>query len=163
MFLYTFASDFNNLQMKIEEEIKQEKFHSEYQKLAINILFTNQWLTANTTKILKPYGISPQQYNVLRILKGQSPKAISVSNIMERMIDKMSNTSRLVEKLRQKELIERVTCEKDRRQVDVKVTKKGLALLEKVSAEMNAFKNISDNLSEKDAQTINKLLDKMRG
>lgn len=149
--------------MKIEEEIKQEKFHSEYQKLAINILFTNQWLTANTTKILKPYGISPQQYNVLRILKGQSPKAISVSNIMERMIDKMSNTSRLVEKLRQKELIERVTCEKDRRQVDVKITKKGLALLEKVSVEMNAFKNISDNLSEKDAQTINKLLDKMRG
>lgn len=149
--------------MKIEEEIKQDKFHSEYQKLAINILFTNQWLTANTTKILKPYGISPQQYNVLRILKGQSPKAISVSNIMERMIDKMSNTSRLVEKLRQKELIERVTCEKDRRQVDVKITKKGLALLEKVSVEMNAFKTISDNLSEKDAQTINKLLDKMRG
>ncbi len=149
--------------MKIEEEIKQDKFHSEYQKLAINILFTNQWLTANTTKILKPFGISPQQYNVLRILKGQSPKAISVSNIMERMIDKMSNTSRLVEKLRQKELIERVTCEQDRRQVDVKITKKGLDLLEKVKTEMNAFKTISDNLTEKEASTINDLLDKMRG
>ncbi|MCW8898986.1 MAG: MarR family transcriptional regulator [Flavobacteriales bacterium] len=149
--------------MKIEEEIKQNKFYSEYQKLAINILFTNQWLTANTTKILKPFGISPQQYNVLRILKGQSPKAISVSNIMERMIDKMSNTSRLVEKLRQKELIERVTCEKDRRQVDVKITKKGLELLEKVKTEMNAFKTISDNLTEKEASTINDLLDKMRG
>lgn len=148
--------------MKIEDEIKQSKFHSEYQKLAINILFTNQWLTTNTTKILKPFGISPQQYNVLRILKGQSPNAISVSNIMDRMIDKMSNTSRLVEKLRQKELIERVTCEQDRRQVDVKITKKGLALLEKMSVEMNAFKTISDNLSEKDAQTINRLLDKMR-
>jgi DNA-binding MarR family transcriptional regulator len=149
--------------MKIEEEIKQNKFYSEYQKLAINILFTNQWLTANTTKILKPFGISPQQYNVLRILKGQSPKAISVSNIMERMIDKMSNTSRLVEKLRQKELIKRVTCEKDRRQVDVKITKKGLELLEKVKTEMNAFKTISDNLTEKEASTINDLLDKMRG
>ena len=149
--------------MKIEDEIKQGKFHSEYQKLAINILFTNQWLTANTTKILKPFGISPQQYNVLRILKGQSPKAISVSNIMERMIDKMSNTSRLVEKLRQKELIERVTCEKDRRQVDVKITKKGLNMLEKVKTEMNAFKTISDNLTEKEASTINDLLDKMRG
>ncbi len=149
--------------MKIEDEIKQSKFHSEYQKLAINILFTNQWLSANTTKILKPFGISPQQYNVLRILKGQSPKAISVSNIMERMIDKMSNTSRLVEKLRQKELIERVTCEKDRRQVDVKITKKGLDLLEKVKTEMNAFKTISDNLTEKEANTINDLLDKMRG
>jgi len=149
--------------MKIEEEIKQNKFHSEYQKLAINILFTNQWLATNTTKILKPHGISPQQYNVLRILKGQSPKAISVSNIMERMIDKMSNTSRLVEKLRQKELIERVTCEKDRRQVDVKITKKGLELLEKVKTEMNAFKTISNNLTEKEAKTINELLDKMRG
>ena len=82
---------------------------------------------------------------------------------MERMIDKMSNTSRLVEKLRQKEYIERITCEQDRRQVDVKITKKGLALLEKVNEEMNAFKNISDNLTEKDAQIINKLLDKMRG
>jgi len=149
--------------MKIEDEIKQSKFHSEYQKLAINILFTNQWLTTNTTKILKPFGISPQQYNVLRILKGQSPNAISVSNIMDRMIDKMSNTSRLVEKLRQKELIERVTCEKDRRQVDVKITKKGLDLLEKVKTEMNAFKTISNNLTEKEAKTINELLDKMRG
>src|SRR5690606_4792591 len=149
--------------MKIEEEIKQDKFHSEYQKLAINILFTSNWLSANSTKILKPYGISPQQYNVLRILKGQSPKAISVSNIMERMIDKMSNTSRLVEKLRQKELIERVTCESDRRQVDVRITHKGLALLEKVNKEMNAFKNIADNLSEQEAKTINQLLDKMRG
>ncbi|KJS05224.1 MAG: transcriptional regulator [Flavobacteriales bacterium BRH_c54] len=149
--------------MRIEDEIKQNKFHSEYQKLAINILFTNQWLTTNTTKILKPFGISPQQYNVLRILKGQSPNAISVSNIMDRMIDKMSNTSRLVEKLRQKELIERVTCEKDRRQVDVKITKKGLDLLEKVKTEMNAFKTISNNLTEKEAKTINELLDKMRG
>ncbi|MDT8410958.1 MAG: MarR family transcriptional regulator [Vicingaceae bacterium] len=149
--------------MKIEKEIKQDKFHSEFQKLAINILFTNQWLTTNTTKILKPFGVSPQQYNVLRILKGQSPKAISVSNIMERMIDKMSNTSRLVEKLRQKELIERVICEKDRRQVDVKITKKGIALLEKVSVEMNSFNTISENLSENEAITINQLLDKMRG
>ncbi|MBQ21571.1 MAG: MarR family transcriptional regulator [Flavobacteriales bacterium] len=149
--------------MRIEDEIKQNKFHSEYQKLAINILFTNQWLTTNTTKILKPFGISPQQYNVLRILKGQSPNAISVSNIMDRMIDKMSNTSRLVEKLRQKELIERVTCEKDRRQVDVKITKKGLNLLEKVKTEMNTFKTISNNLTEKEAKTINELLDKMRG
>ena len=79
------------------------------------------------------------------------------------MIDKMSNTSRLVEKLRQKELIERVTCEKDRRQVDVKITKKGLDLLEKVKTEMNAFKTISNNLTEKEAKTINELLDKMRG
>ena len=148
--------------MKIEEEIKQDKFHSEYQKLAINILFTSNWLNSATAKILKPFSVSPQQYNVLRILKGQSPNSISVNNIMERMIDKMSNTSRLVEKLRQKELIERVMCKKDRRQVDVKITKKGLALLEKVKTEMNGFKVLSENLSEQEAQLINSLLDKMR-
>ncbi|MBW6482665.1 MAG: MarR family transcriptional regulator [Vicingaceae bacterium] len=149
--------------MKIEEEIKQDKFHSEYQKLAINILFTSNWLNSTTTKILKPFGISAQQYNVLRILKGQSPNSISVNNIMERMIDKMSNTSRLVEKLRQKELIERVICEKDRRQVDVKITKKGIALLEKVKTEMNSFNVLTETISEKEAKIINELLDKMRG
>lgn len=149
--------------MKIEQEIKQEKFHSEYQKLAINVLFTSNWINAATTKILKPYGISPQQYNVLRILKGQANRAISVSNIMDRMIDKMSNTSRLVEKLRQKGLIERVTCELDRRQVDVKITKQGLKLLETVKSEVNGFKELSENISESEAKSINKLLDKMRG
>lgn len=149
--------------MKIEEEIKQDKFHSEYQKLAINILFTSNWLNSTTTKTLKPFGISSQQYNVLRILKGQSPNSISVNNIMERMIDKMSNTSRLVEKLRQKELIERVICEKDRRQVDVKITKKGIALLDKVKTEMNSFNILTETISEKEAKIINELLDKMRG
>ncbi|PIQ16545.1 MAG: MarR family transcriptional regulator [Flavobacteriales bacterium CG18_big_fil_WC_8_21_14_2_50_32_9] len=149
--------------MKIEKEIKQDKFHSEYQKLAINILFTSNWLNSTTTKTLKPFGISSQQYNVLRILKGQSPNSISVNNIMERMIDKMSNTSRLVEKLRQKELIERVICEKDRRQVDVKITKKGIELLEKVKTEMNSFNLLTETISEKEAKIINKLLDKMRG
>ena len=149
--------------MKIEEEIKQDKFHSEYQKLAINILFTSNWLNSTTTKTLKPFGISSQQYNVLRILKGQSPNSISVNNIMERMIDKMSNTSRLVEKLRQKELIERVICEKDRRQVDVKITKKGIELLEKVKTEMNSFNLLTETISEKEAKIINELLDKMRG
>lgn len=149
--------------MKIEQEIKQEKFHSEYQKLAINVLFTSNWINAATTKILKPYGISPQQYNVLRILKGQANKAVSISNIMDRMIDKMSNTSRLVEKLRQKGLIERVTCELDRRQVDVKITKQGLKLLETVKSEVNGFKELSENISENEAKSINKLLDKMRG
>ena len=149
--------------MKIEKEIRQDKFHSEYQKLAINILFTSNWLNSTTTKTLKPFGISSQQYNVLRILKGQSPNSISVNNIMERMIDKMSNTSRLVEKLRQKELIERVICEKDRRQVDVKITKKGIELLEKVKTEMNSFNLLTETISEKEAKIINKLLDKMRG
>lgn len=147
--------------MKLEEELKQGKFKSEYQKAVLNVLVTANWLNYFSTQILKPFEISPQQYNVLRILKGQKGKAISVNEIMSRMIDKMSNASRLVEKLRQKELIERVICEKDRRQVDVKITTKGLKLLEKTLAEMNAF-DLKNKISESEASNLNEILEKIR-
>ena len=149
--------------MRLEEELKQEEFSSEYQKAILNILFTGHWLESENAKFLKPYGISPQQYNVLRILKGQGDKAISVNNIMSRMIDKMSNASRLVEKLRQKKLIERVTCDSDRRQVDVKITKDGLRLLKKLSKEMDSFDMIMTKLTKTDAKNLNTILDKIRG
>ena len=102
------------------------------------------------TKILKPFDISSQQYNVLRILRGQGGNAISVNNIMSRMIDKMSNTSRLVEKLRKKELVERVVCEHDRRQVDIRITEKVLKLLEKCTVEMDQFDNLCLKISKKE-------------
>ncbi|MBL4593842.1 MAG: MarR family transcriptional regulator [Flavobacteriales bacterium] len=149
--------------MKIEEEIKQEKFSSEFQKAVINILYTSHWLEAENTKFLKPYGISVQQYNVLRILKGQGSNAISVNNIMSRMIDKMSNASRLVEKLRQKELIERVVCEGDRRQVDVRITSKGIKLLNTLSEKMIEFDKMKSNITQKEAKALNEILDKIRG
>ncbi|PJB16421.1 MAG: MarR family transcriptional regulator [Flavobacteriales bacterium CG_4_9_14_3_um_filter_32_8] len=148
--------------MKLEEELKQKQFKSEHQKAVLNILFTGHWLDSENTKILKPYGISPQQYNVLRILKGQHPNAISVNNIMGRMIDKMSNTSRLVEKLRQKEFIERVICEHDRRQVDVKITDKGIKLLEKLTSKMDDFDQIINKITIGEAKLINTILDKVR-
>lgn len=148
--------------MKLEEELKQKQFKSEHQKAVLNILFTGHWLDSENTKILKPYGISPQQYNVLRILKGQYPNAISVNNIMGRMIDKMSNTSRLVEKLRQKELIERVICEHDRRQVDVKITDKGIKLLEKLNSRVDDFDQLINNITVGEAKLINTILDKVR-
>ena len=148
--------------MKLEEELKQKQFKSEHQKAVLNILFTGHWLDSENTKILKPYGISPQQYNVLRILKGQHPNSISVNNIMGRMIDKMSNTSRLVEKLRQKEFIERVICEHDRRQVDVKITDKGIKLLEKLTSKMDDFDQIINKITIGEAKLINTILDKVR-
>lgn len=148
--------------MTLEEELKQAKFKSEYQKAMLNVLFTGNWLGSDSSRILKPFGLSPQQYNVLRILKGQKGKAISVNNIMSRMIDKMSNTSRLVEKLRQKELIERVVCENDRRQVDVRITKKGLDLLTEAGKEMNNIDRIKANITLEEAQKLNELLDKIR-
>lgn len=148
--------------MKIEEAIKQKKFKSEYQKLFINIIYTANWLNNESFKTLKPFGISPQQYNVLRILKGQHPKAISVNSIIDRMLDKNSNASRLVDKLKQKELVERETCPEDRRQVDIKITNKGLALLESISKKMDDFINLKDAISVDEAEKINGFLDQLR-
>lgn len=148
--------------MKLEEEIKQKEFKSEYQKAILNVLVTANWLESCSNKTLKPFGISSQQYNVLRILKGQGSNAISVNDIMSRMIDKMSNASRLVEKLRQKGLIERVQCSADRRQVDVKITKKGLELLEKATNQMNTLDQLKSKITEKEAQALNDILEKMR-
>lgn len=148
--------------MKLEAELQQSKFQSEHQKAVLNILFTSNWLESDSARILKPFGISSQQYNVLRILKGQGDNAISVNSIMSRMIDKMSNASRLVEKLRKKELIERIVCEHDRRQVDVRITVKGLSLLKESDKEMNQFDGVRDKLTEKEAILLSELLEKIR-
>jgi DNA-binding MarR family transcriptional regulator len=148
--------------MRLEEELQQKKFSSEILKAILNIEFTGNWLDAEANKILKPFDISSQQYNVLRILKGQGDNAISVNNIMSRMINKMSNASRLVEKLRKKELIERVVCEADRRQVDVRITNKGLQLLVDTVKEMKRFDQMKSKLTEKEAKSLNDLLEKIR-
>ncbi len=148
--------------MKIEEAIKQKEFKSEYQKLFINIIYTANWLNNESIKTLKPFGISPQQYNVLRILKGQYPNAITVNNIIDRMLDKSSNASRLVDKLKLKELVERKTCGNDRRQVDIKITKKGISLLDDISKKMDSFNNMSKVVSTTEAEKLNEILDKIR-
>lgn len=152
----------NILSMKIEEAIKQKKFKSEYQKLYINIIYTANWLNNESIKTLKPFGISPQQYNVLRILKGQHPNAISVNNIIDRMLDKNSNASRLVDKLKQKELVEREVCSNDRRQVDIKITEKGILLLDEIAEKMDSFIDIRNSISENEAAITNEILDKLR-
>jgi DNA-binding MarR family transcriptional regulator len=148
--------------MRLEEELQQKKFSSEILKAILNIEFTGNWLDAEANKVLKPFDISSQQYNVLRILKGQGDNAISVNNIMSRMINKMSNASRLVEKLRKKGLIERVICEADRRQVDVRITNKGLQLLIETGKEMKQFDQMKSKLTEKEAKSLNDLLEKIR-
>jgi len=148
--------------MRLEEELQQDGFQSEHQKAVLNILFTSNWLESDSARVLKPFGISSQQYNVLRILKGQGTNAISVNNIMSRMIDKMSNASRLVEKLRKKELIERVVCEHDRRQVDVRITDSGLALLKEADVEMDKFDGLKGKLTETEAVLLSELLEKIR-
>lgn len=149
--------------MKIEQEIQQTVFESEYQKANINLLFTASWLNQKSAKVLKPFNISWQQFNILRILRGMGDKPATIKTLTERMIDKMSNASRLVEKLKQKGLVERMSCPSDRRQVDILITKEGLSILDEASKAMeNALSDISDNFSEEEAKTLNELLDRMR-
>ena len=148
--------------MKLEEEIKQKKFANVYQKAMININFTSIWLLARQNQILKPHNVSIQQFNILRILKGQHPKPVPLKLLTERMIDRMSNTSRLVEKLKNKGLVVRSTCPSNRRQVDITITENGILFLEKISKlidiEIDRFKVID----ETEASELNRILDKIR-
>ncbi len=149
--------------MELEKEIQQSKFHSDVQKMVVNLLFTASWVSHQHSELLKPYGLTIQQFNVLRILRGQYPNPATVHLIQERMLDKMSNASRLVEKLRQKGFVERRQCPNDRRAVDILITPQGLALLEKLDEAMQRWEEELKTLDASEVQTLNRLLDKLRG
>lgn len=149
--------------MELEKEIKQKRFRSEYHKLVLNIVYTGNWISSSNTQWLRKYGLSSQQYNVLRILRGQHPNPVSGNLLKDRMLDKMSNTSRLVEKLRLKGLIERKTCKNDRRAVDIVITEAGLKLLKEIDVTEEEWVGQYATLSEKETKTLNTLLDKLRG
>ncbi len=148
--------------MGIQEEIQQSKFTDEIQKLMINQLYTGKWITNIISKQLKPYGSTMQQYNVLRILRGQGQKSISVNAISERMIDKMSNVSRLIDKLVDKKLAERKVNRVDRRQVDIVISEKGLKMVKEIASKEPELKANFSNISEEEAKKLNELLDKLR-
>lgn len=140
------------------KEIKS-KFDNEWVKALINIKYTSVYLDSVASKIFRPYNISEQQYNILRILRGAGEQ-ITVNSVKERMIQKSPNSTRLMDKLCEKELISRVRCESDRRVVYVEITKEGLDLLDKIDLrELNEF---AKSLTEKEAKTLNGLLDKIR-
>ena len=148
--------------MRLEEEIFQKKFINEYHKANVNIVYTYNWLMNYQIQNLKPYGITMQQYNILRILRGQHPNPATIKLIKERMLDKMSDASRLVEKLRVKGLADRNICSHDRRNVDVCITEKGLKLLTEMDKFSNQIEKKFSNLNEKEIKKLNDLLDKLR-
>ncbi len=147
--------------MRLEDEIMQKKFKSELHKLLVNIIYTGNWLNSAHSKFYKQYGLTPQQYNLLRILRGQHPNCATVNLLTERMLDKMSNASRLVEKLRKKEYVKRIECPRDRRRVEVTITNKGLKLLKEID-DIEYEKNFN-NLTIKETKQLNDLLDRFRG
>ena len=147
--------------MGIDKDIQQTAFRNEYQKMGINIIYTANWLNERIAQILNSEKITQQQYNILRILRG-SEKPLSTLKIRERMLDKMSDTSRIVDRLITKELVEKSACIKDKRLVDVTLSKKGLLLLEKLDNFNDQIDAILKGINEKEASTINQILDKLR-
>ncbi len=146
----------------MEEAIKQGVILNQHQRLALNMYFTQSQLHYHTNAALKPLGLSSQQFNILRILRGQKGKPIGVKDIAERMIDKMSNASRLVEKLRTKNLVRRSECSQDRRKVEIVITEEGLDVIAKASSIMDQATNERlHHISEEEAKMINSLLDKI--
>jgi DNA-binding MarR family transcriptional regulator len=148
--------------MKLEDEIKQSKFRNEYHKLAVNLIYSYSWFVNLQSEHFAKYNITPNQFNILRILRGQHPKPATVNLLRERMLDKMCDASRLVERLRVKKLINRELSADDRRRVDVIITEEGLNLLSEIDKEQEIQDSIFRSLSDGEAKKLNYLLDKMR-
>jgi DNA-binding MarR family transcriptional regulator len=149
--------------MSINQDIKQHRqFRNEHHKATVNILFSSNWLMENIKKFLQAEDITPQQYNILRILRGNG-KPLSTLQIRERMLDKMSDTSRIVDRLLKKGLAEKKTSQADKRLVDVTISKNGLDALERLDKNNASLDGILFNLDHDEAKALNDLLDKMRG
>lgn len=148
--------------MNIENEIKTLNI-SDNKKAIINVIFTSNFLSEEISAVLKPFDLSLQQFNVLRILKGRKDKPANLSFIQDRMISRMSNTSRLVDKLIQKELVKRQICENNRRKVEIFITAKGKGMLEQVNKLVDEKEfEITESLTAEQLQTLNRLLNDLR-
>jgi DNA-binding MarR family transcriptional regulator len=147
--------------MGIEQDISQSKFRNEYQKGIINLFYTYNWLNEKTKVFFDREKITSQQFNILRILRGAG-KPISTLQIRQRMLDKMSDTSRIVDRLVIKGLVKKNTCADDKRLVDVVITDKGKKVLEKLDQYENEMDAIIGSLSQTEVKTLNTLLDKIR-
>ncbi|MEC5146911.1 MarR family transcriptional regulator [Chitinophaga sp. 212800010-3] len=145
----------------LEKLITQKSFESENQRGLVSLIFIGNWITSRHQQFFKQYGITMQQFNILRILRGQHPHAASINLLKERMLDKMSDVSRLVERLRKAEFVERKNSELDRRAVDVHINEKGLQLLKTIDGELSQLDNTLQSLNEKEIVQLNRLLDKM--
>jgi DNA-binding MarR family transcriptional regulator len=148
---------------KIEEAIKQSEFKDNFNKVVVNLLYTHGYLVSFQTAVLKPLDLSPEQYNVLRILRGHQGKPATIAAIQERMLNNMSNASRLVDKLKAKELVKREECPLNRRKVDVVITEKGLSLLDLLEPQITNMNKKAIHLEDQEIALLNELLDKLRG
>nr|WP_108172448.1 MarR family transcriptional regulator [Christiangramia gaetbulicola] len=149
--------------MKIEELLKTKDIMSPSKKLALNLIVTANHISDKIQEAIKPFGISSQQFNVLRILRGQKGKPANLSTIQERMVTKMSNTTRLVDKLVEKDLCERIICPSNRRKIEIRITENGLNLLEQIDPIIEKVENdFASKINEKELLSLNTKLNELR-
>ncbi|PIQ22285.1 MAG: MarR family transcriptional regulator [Cytophagales bacterium CG18_big_fil_WC_8_21_14_2_50_42_9] len=148
--------------MKLEDEIKQKSFSSPYHRMVVNVMFTGNWVQKELTAQLRPFGLSLQQHNVLSILRGQHPNPSTLGLIQERMLDRMSNATRLVDKLLEKGYVDRCQCPENRRKVDIVITPAGLELLQKTDSVLQQITDRYAHLNAEEATLLGNLLDKVR-
>jgi DNA-binding MarR family transcriptional regulator len=149
--------------MGLEKDINQQHFKSENQKALINLIYTYHWATERIRNVLNEDDVTLQQFNILRILRGSDPKPLSTLTIRERMLDKMSDTSRIVDRLVLKGLVSKKMSTADKRLVDVSITTAGKNLLKRIDEKGDAMTAPMDKLGMEDLKTLNTLLDKLRG
>jgi DNA-binding MarR family transcriptional regulator len=147
--------------MSLEKDINQSKFRNEYQKSVVNIVYTYNWMTEQLKQVFEKEDLTMQQFNILRILRGNNGP-LSTLQIRERMLDKMSDTSRIVDRLIIKGFVKKSVCKTDKRLVDVFITDKGKKILAKLDKAEDDMDNIIDSISVAEAKTLNKILDKLR-
>jgi DNA-binding MarR family transcriptional regulator len=149
--------------MKIEDEIKQSRFKNAYQKVAVNLIYTANWLQGKQQDFFKDFGITSSQFNILRILRGQYPKKISGAEIKSRMLDKNSDIPRLLNRLIKKGLISKGQCPNDKRATDIMISEEGLGVLKQIDNKIDESQKNSIKLSQEEALQLSQLLDKCRG
>jgi DNA-binding MarR family transcriptional regulator len=159
--IITFTIDNSFITMSLEDEINQRKFRNEHQKAAINLIYTSNWLNERMKFFFDNYEVTAQQFNILRILRGAN-EPLSTMQIRERMLDKMSDTSRIVDRLIKKGMVQKNVRKTDRRLVDIIISEKGKRLLTELDAKNVEMDAILHRLDESDLKQINHLLDKMR-
>ncbi|HZY36336.1 MAG TPA: MarR family transcriptional regulator [Mucilaginibacter sp.] len=149
--------------MRIDDEIQSSKFEDNYHKAVINVTYTYGWLSNTFRCRFERHNLTQQQFNILRILRGQYPKPATINLLKERMLDKMSDASRIVDRLVQKGLVSRCTNSRDRRAVDIRISEKGMDILAKLDVEFKTKEVLKNNLTEEEAALLSDLLDKLRG
>lgn len=147
--------------MGLEKDINQYKFRNEHQKSILNLIYTYNWMNEKMKVFFDRFDITSQQFNILRILRGAG-KPISTLQIRQRMLDKMSDTSRIVDRLLVKGLVQKLTCKTDKRLVDISITEKGKKLLQQMDKYELQMDAVFGYLNEAEVKTLNKLLDKVR-